>query len=119
MEEFRDFSFRSNALRHLESITLTFPLRGMTQNWLLYVEQLLYNSPLRRFHLYVSGAQASAPLPLSPHFVQSIIDRHGVTLKRFAALRLPLSIYSLDYIMRNSEIEQLFCSVRKVDLVSS
>lgn len=118
MKEFRDFAHRTHTLQRLESISLTFPLRGMTQDWLLYVESLLWDAPLRRFSLYVSGGQTSAPLPLSPHFVQNIIDRHSDTLVRFAVLRLPLSLYSLDYIIRNSKVEQLFVSLRKVDLVS-
>ena len=115
MRGFGDFCNRSNTLRNLQSITLNFPLHGSNRSWLIDVQSLLRDVPLRSFNLYaIDGGHSE----LSESFVTSFIDRHRERLRRLAIMRLRLSVRSLDYICRNSNVEELFITLRRTELVS-
>ena len=118
MKEFRKYCFRTHALERLQSITLTFPLHGVTTDWLQDVQELLWNSPLTKFHLYTTGGQAGAPLSLDELFIERFVRKHSSHLTRLAILRLPISVRSLSRVCTTTTLEQLFLSVRKADLVS-
>lgn len=106
------------ALRLLQSITLAFPVSSLEDSWLADVESLLFDSPLRRFHLYGSGDRRRAPTSLSATFVHGFVSRHANHLKRFAVLRLPISPQSLKYVVGTARgLEQLFISMWRCDLV--
>lgn len=109
-------------LNRLYSVTFTVPQSGATSQWLSNVHAVLQNSPLRRFHLYASGSNipVNDQVSLDDRFVETLVTRHTGTLVRFAVLRIPVSIPSMDFLRRTAHgIEQLFISVKRSDLVSS
>ncbi|KAL5497830.1 hypothetical protein ACEPAH_2761 [Sanghuangporus vaninii] len=117
MKEFAASSSRS--LTKLSSITLTTPISGATQSWLSSVETLLFHSlALEKFHLYATGDRVKSIYDLNTGFIRSIADRHRESLTRFAVLRLPLDLSSLDYLAKNADrLEELFITMRRQELL--
>ncbi|KAL5520814.1 hypothetical protein ACEPAF_2817 [Sanghuangporus sanghuang] len=117
MKEFAASSSRS--LTKLSSITLTAPISGATQSWLSSVEALLFHSSaLGKFHLYATGDRVKSIYDLNTGFIRSIADRHRESLTRFAVLRLPMDLSSLDYLVENANrLEELFVTMRRQELL--
>ncbi|KAL5514673.1 hypothetical protein ACEPAG_1989 [Sanghuangporus baumii] len=117
MKEFAASSSRS--FTRLSSFTLTTPISGTTQSWLSSVETLLFHaSVLRKFHLYATVDRVKSVYDLNAGFIRSIADRHKETLTRFAVLRLPMDLSSLEYLVKNaSRLEELFITMRRQELL--
>ncbi|OCB90530.1 hypothetical protein A7U60_g2264 [Sanghuangporus baumii] len=109
----------SRSLTKLSSITLTAPISGATQSWLSSVEALLFHSSaLGKFHLYATGDRVKSIYDLNTGFIRSIADRHRESLTRFAVLRLPMDLSSLDYLVENANrLEELFVTLRRQELL--
>ena len=119
MKEFSNLCRVHNSLVHLNVVTLTFPLHGISSDWLLAVDSLLSDAPITVFQLYAIGDKPSTSPHMDRKFAESFTQKHRSHLKRFAVLRSVVTPEVLDVICSNCiALEDLFISINRVDLVS-
>lgn len=118
MKEFSELCQTHNSLVRLNAITLTFPLNGMSPDWLSAVNSLLLNAPLTAFQLYATGERPASSPRLSAEFVERFTKHHGEHLTRFAVLRSVITLEVLEIICSNCIVlEQLFILMSRIDMV--
>lgn len=139
MAKFSEHCATTQALRSLESVTLTVSQHISDPTaWTHSALELLSHSPLQKFHIYSTyitiawslfGAEAelasifpmgSAYQSLSSALAtlwKDLVATHGQTLRRFSVLRMPISLASIREICAGCpNLEELFVVANSTSL---
>lgn len=131
MSRFSDRCTQTQALRFLESVTLTVSQHITDRiGWAKSVLALLSSSPLKKFHIYSThitpagvltnsepGLDIINAIGMGPYtlanvlalFYRDLAAAHGQTLARFSVLRMPITLVSIRAICEGCpNLEELF-----------
>ena len=101
----------------LASLTLTLPQTLSPASWSIAFRSLTARSPLAEFYLYTIGEHLPGSHDLSG-FVDSVLDLHAVTLRKFSFHRLRLQPAVVGTICASCpSLETLFVVVESSHLV--
>ncbi len=116
MAEFAHRCEHRNALRNLQSITLTVHTQTSVPVWTKHVVGMLSASPLLRFHVSTVGGEYGQEI--SDEFCSKIVDSHGERLQRFSVHRMRIGLEAVEDICRRCVVlEELFVVVEQESLV--